>query len=314
MALTFDDGPSESTPQILEILARYGAPATFFQCGANVERLPEIARDVAAAGHEIGNHSYTHPYLFLRSPARHRMSCGAPRRPSKHATGAQPRLVPRALMAFAGSECGAAQRRLQLAGVMWTAIGYDWSLRADEVVARMAAAASNGAILCLHDGRELREKPDIRTTVEAVRRLVPLLLDRGIQFETVSATHMSDELIQRVLKVIAASKRIPPETVTIDSEFQAAGNRFHGRGRNPLRARERVRHQHSRRRRAHRATTCATCAPASRNWSPPRSGRAGRPVDATRRHHRLGRDQRAGPQRAEFADALRAGRCGIGPI
>ena len=44
IALTFDDGPSESTPQILDILARHGARATFFQCGANVERIPAVAR------------------------------------------------------------------------------------------------------------------------------------------------------------------------------------------------------------------------------------------------------------------------------
>jgi peptidoglycan/xylan/chitin deacetylase (PgdA/CDA1 family) len=68
---------------------------------------------------------------------------------------------------------------------MWSAIGYDWSRRADEVVARMAASASNGAILCLHDGRELREKPDVRASVETVRRLVPVLLDRGYKFETI---------------------------------------------------------------------------------------------------------------------------------
>jgi peptidoglycan/xylan/chitin deacetylase (PgdA/CDA1 family) len=79
----------------------------------------------------------------------------------------------------------AAQRKMQLTGVMWSAIGYDWNRRASEVVARMAASASNGAILCLHDGRELRAKPDVRATVETVRRLVPLLLDRGYKFETI---------------------------------------------------------------------------------------------------------------------------------
>ena len=81
---------------------------------------------------------------------------------------------------------GAAQRRLDLNGVMWTAIGYDWSLKAEAVVARLAPRVANGAILCLHDGRELRARPDIGVTVEAVRRLVPLLLDRGYQLETVS--------------------------------------------------------------------------------------------------------------------------------
>ena len=69
---------------------------------------------------------------------------------------------------------------------MWTAIGYDWRLRAEEVVRRMAAGVANGAILCLHDGRELRARPDIGVTVEAVRSLVPLLLDHGYRFETVS--------------------------------------------------------------------------------------------------------------------------------
>src|ERR1035438_3121578 len=69
LALTFDDGPSESTPAILDILAHHGVTATFFQCGANVDRLPGISRAVVEAGHEIGNHSYSHPYLFLRSPA-----------------------------------------------------------------------------------------------------------------------------------------------------------------------------------------------------------------------------------------------------
>src|SRR5450432_2062972 len=57
ISLTFDDGPSESTPAILAILAQYHVPATFFQVGANVERLPSIARTVAEAGHVIGNHS-----------------------------------------------------------------------------------------------------------------------------------------------------------------------------------------------------------------------------------------------------------------
>src|SRR5437763_8603475 len=69
IALTFDDGPSESTPALLEILGKYGAPATFFQCGANVRRVPEIARQVASAGHEIGNHSDSHPYFHFRSAA-----------------------------------------------------------------------------------------------------------------------------------------------------------------------------------------------------------------------------------------------------
>ncbi|MBZ5626497.1 MAG: polysaccharide deacetylase family protein, partial [Acidobacteriia bacterium] len=65
---TFDDGPSEGTTEILDILARYRVPAAFFQCGANVERLPAVARAVQQAGHAIGNHSHTHPPFCFRSP------------------------------------------------------------------------------------------------------------------------------------------------------------------------------------------------------------------------------------------------------
>jgi hypothetical protein len=83
VALTFDDGPSESTPEILDILARHNVPATFFQCGANVERLPAVARAVGQAGHAIGNHSHTHPLFCFRSPASSNRTWNAPRRPSK---------------------------------------------------------------------------------------------------------------------------------------------------------------------------------------------------------------------------------------
>src|SRR3954452_24801657 len=79
-----------------------------------------------------------------------------------------------------------AQERLRLTGVMWTAIGYDWSSMAEEAVKRMSANAQNGAILCLHDGRELRVKPDVGQPVQAVRRLVPMLVDQGYKLETVS--------------------------------------------------------------------------------------------------------------------------------
>ena len=184
LALTFDDGPGESTPDILAILAEHHVPATFFQCGANVDRLPQIAREVAARGHEIGNHSYSHPYLFLRSPGIIENELRRAQETIERHSGFRPAWF-RAPYGARWFGVGPAQSKLQLTGVMWSAIGYDWNRRADEVVERMAASASNGAILCLHDGRELRRKPDVRATVEAVRRLVPLLLDRGYKFETI---------------------------------------------------------------------------------------------------------------------------------
>jgi peptidoglycan/xylan/chitin deacetylase (PgdA/CDA1 family) len=184
IALTFDDGPSEGTPQILDILARNQVPATFFQCGANVERLPDVARAVRQAGHAIGNHSHTHPLFCFRSPGFMEQDVGRAQETIEANTGFRPALF-RAPFGVRWFGIGGVQRRLNLTGVMWTIIGYDWSLKADGIVERFQRV-SNGAILCLHDGRELRARPDIGVTVEAVRRLVPMLLDRGYKFETVS--------------------------------------------------------------------------------------------------------------------------------
>ncbi len=185
IALTFDDGPSEGTPKVLDALAAFGAKATFFQCGANVERLPAVAAEAAAAGHEIGNHSYSHPlFCFRSSRFMEDQLRRAQEAIEKHA-GARPVWF-RAPFGARWFGLARAQRALGLTGVMWSAIGYDWSLRPEAVVERLAAGAENGCILCLHDGRELRVAPDIGATVETVRRLVPLLQDRGFRFETVS--------------------------------------------------------------------------------------------------------------------------------
>jgi peptidoglycan-N-acetylglucosamine deacetylase len=185
LALTFDDGPSEATPRLLEILERHRARATFFQCGANVDRLPAIARAVRAAGHELGNHGYAHPLYCFKSPAYIENDLRTAQESIIRATGAAPVLC-RAPFGVRWFGLRAAQRRLGLLGVMWTVIGYDWSSTSDSIVTRVAAGARNGAILCLHDGRELRVKPDIGPTVAAVAELVPRLVDQGYQIETVS--------------------------------------------------------------------------------------------------------------------------------
>jgi peptidoglycan/xylan/chitin deacetylase (PgdA/CDA1 family) len=185
LALTFDDGPSEGTPQILEILARHKIEATFFQCGANVGRLPSIAREVRDAGHEIGNHSQTHPHLYFKSRGFIEEELRQAQESIEEHTGRIPRWF-RAPFGARWFGLGPVQRKLKLTGVMWTVIGYDWSLKADAVLERIFRGVCYGGILCLHDGRELQAKPDIGVTIEAVRCLVPALLDQGYKFETVS--------------------------------------------------------------------------------------------------------------------------------
>jgi len=185
IALTFDDGPSESTPRVLELLDKHHAPATFFQIGANVERLPQIARAVRAAGHEIGNHSHTHPLFCFHSADFIYREFAHAQRAIADTTGFSPTLL-RAPYGARWFGFRQAQRRLGLRGVMWTAIGYDWRLKADTIVGRMLTGVAPGSILCLHDGREVQANPDIRETVSAVGRLISALRDQGYKFDTVS--------------------------------------------------------------------------------------------------------------------------------
>jgi peptidoglycan-N-acetylglucosamine deacetylase len=185
VALTFDDGPSESTPELLSILASYNAPATFFQCGMNVRRLPAVAREVAGAGHEIGNHTHSHPRLYFKSAAFIGHELELAQEAIESVTGIPPRYF-RAPYGVRWFGLRRSQRRLALTGVMWTTIGVDWKLSAERVVTRLLRGARNGAILCLHDGRSVDVRPDIRVTMESVKQIVPVLADRGFHFETIS--------------------------------------------------------------------------------------------------------------------------------
>ena len=185
IALTFDDGPSESTPRLLRALETHGANATFFQCGANVRRLPEIARAVSAAGHEIGNHSDTHPYFCFQSAAFIRDEFQRAQDTIGHLLQVSPAYC-RAPYGIRWPGFRSMQRELRLTGAMWSVLGRDWKLAADQIAQRVLAHAENGAIVCLHDGRALQAKPDISATIEAVETLVPALLDRGFRLETLT--------------------------------------------------------------------------------------------------------------------------------
>ena len=138
------------------------------------------------------------------------------------------------------------QAELELNCVMWTVIGQDWKLPADAIGERVMANARDGAIICLHDGRGISAKPEVPQTIEAVRRIVPALLEAGYHFETVSELLCPinpDELTQRILRIIAETQRKEPAEVTIDSTFEELGHRFDGRRQHCLRARERIQHQ-----------------------------------------------------------------------
>lgn len=185
IALTFDDGPSEGTPEILDILREHNIPATFFQCGANVRRLPAIAQAVAQSGHEIGNHTDTHPKLYFRSPVDIEREFSAAQRTIQDTLGQSPSLM-RAPFGVRWFGFRQAQEHLNLLGVMWTVLAKDWKLEPPEIAARLIGGARNGGILCLHDGRELAVRPDTHQTAGALRIAIPALLEQGFRFETVS--------------------------------------------------------------------------------------------------------------------------------
>lgn len=185
LALTFDDGPGESTPELLDLLAEHGALATFFQVGCHVRRLPEIARAVAGAGHELGNHTDSHAALYLKSAALIEREISLAQRSIADVTGVTPRLF-RAPYGARWFGLRKAQTRHGLTGVMWTTIARDWALTAEGVAQRLRAGTRAGAILCLHDGRGLTERPDIRSTLGALRVLLPEWRDQGYELVAVS--------------------------------------------------------------------------------------------------------------------------------
>jgi len=185
IGLTFDDGPGPGTPPLLKLLAEYSASATFFQIGTNVLRCPDVAVAVRDAGHEIGNHSQTHPNFALRRPTFVREEFEAAQETISSITGVRPRFLraPFGVRWFGFAE---AQRRLGVMGVMWSILGLDWKLPAPEIATRVLSRVRDGDIICLHDGRGTLKDPDVSPTIEAVRRILPELLARGYHFETVT--------------------------------------------------------------------------------------------------------------------------------
>jgi peptidoglycan-N-acetylglucosamine deacetylase len=193
IALTFDDGPSQSTLRLLDYLARQSVRATFFQCGMNILRFPAVARAVNEAGHEIGNHTFSHPRLcpwpgqkpFLKSASFIHSEFSRTQDIIAEELGLRATLmrVPYGLGWFG---VGRAQRSLALLGVMWTVIGRDWKWAAEQIATLVLRKAAPGGIICLHDGRDIQAAPNVTPMLDAVRQIVPVLKDRGYEFETVT--------------------------------------------------------------------------------------------------------------------------------
>jgi peptidoglycan-N-acetylglucosamine deacetylase len=180
VALTFDDGPSRDTERILDVLGEHSVTASFFMIGRQVESFPGIAQRVLAEGHEVGNHSYSHPiYLYHRASLTHQELERAQAVISE-TTGIRPR--------FARPPCGvrtpayfAATRSLGLRTVQWDVAGFDWKRRSAKQIARdVLRRARAGSIVLLHDG-DSDGKRDRRDTVAAVPLIIKGLHDKDLR-------------------------------------------------------------------------------------------------------------------------------------
>jgi len=194
MALTFDDGPNDPhTLHLLDVLAKHNAKATFFLIGKYVRQRPDIARAIAAAGHEIGNHTDSHPNLVLVSAARLRQELADCNKALEDTLGTKIRLF---RPPFGGRRPNVLRtaRATGLTPVMWSVTGYDWSAKsAAEIVGKVSGQVDSrrkaqGEIVLLHDGGHLAFGTDRTFTVEATR----LLLQRYSAQKFVTATNLTE--------------------------------------------------------------------------------------------------------------------------
>lgn len=181
IALTFDDGPSNETARFIDALQRLDVPATFFVCGLNVQRRPEVARLIVEAGHAIGNHTYSHPCLPLCSRSRVSDEVARTQDAIGAATGERPTLF-RPPFGLRSPALRTLLPAHGLRGIHWSVIGKDWKRNADQISGRLLSHATAGSILCLHDGDRTAAVADRSQTLAAVLRVVPILRDRGLRF------------------------------------------------------------------------------------------------------------------------------------
>jgi peptidoglycan-N-acetylglucosamine deacetylase len=184
VALTFDDGPcAPFTGQILDVLKEYHVPAAFFVCGKNVETFPDLARRMVAEGHTVGNHTFSHPFLYFRTRRAMRDEIVRTQQAIETATGVRPRLFrPPYGARWFGLMQVLKQQGLKM--VMWSATGYDWKYGADRILQSVLGEVQPGAVILLHDGRNVlpASQIDRSATVRALPQMIAKAREAGFEF------------------------------------------------------------------------------------------------------------------------------------
>jgi len=208
VALTFDDGPNPQwTPAILDILKEKGVKATFFVVGSEAERHPEIVRRIVAEGHEIGNHSFSHPNLAEAPPALIRLELNATQRLIESLTGRSTTLFRPPYNADSRPSNIEELVPIQIA----QSLGYmtilenvdpkDWQKPdKSQLIDRAKAELPQGNIILLHDGGG-----DRSATVAALPAILDYLEERGNRPVLISNLLGLDE--EKVMPTVTADKR-----------------------------------------------------------------------------------------------------------
>lgn len=198
VALTFDDGPVPGiTEQLLQVLKQWQAPATFFVIGRHVAAHPELARAIADAGMEIGNHSFTHPNLTRLPEADIARQVMETQAAVLQATGELPRFL-RPPGGDWNSRVAGVVRSWGLTPCMWSLDAYDSEvIGAQQTVDTVLRLVRPGAIILMHNGT--------LSTLEALPSILRELRAQGYTFATVS------ELQKRLAgRTTSAVRTYPP--------------------------------------------------------------------------------------------------------
>src|SRR6267154_797034 len=185
VALTFDDGPSPDTERVLDVLGAHEVRATFFMVGREVESFPGIAQRVLREGHEVGNHSYSHPsYLFQKASETYAQIRRA-QNVIAGTIGVRPRLA-RPTYGIRTDAYFSATRALDLQTVQWDVAGFDWQrISPRKIAGNVLRKAKPGSIILLHDGDSSR-KGNRKNTVEALPLIIKGLKDTQVSIVPLS--------------------------------------------------------------------------------------------------------------------------------
>jgi peptidoglycan/xylan/chitin deacetylase (PgdA/CDA1 family) len=173
IALTFDDGPHrEGTPAILEALRERQATATFFLVGEQVERMPALAAEIAAAGHEIALHGFRHELLLRRSVRALAEDLHRAVAVIEDATGRTPSLYRPPYGVFSAGALRYVRARWR--PLLWSRWGRDWRARATpaDVAARATRGLTRGDVVLLHDADHYSSPGSWMITAAALPRIL----------------------------------------------------------------------------------------------------------------------------------------------